>query len=63
VFQIDDRRICYGRACTLLSRETAKAEGQTKTSMSMEQPEGGWVINPNVKSPLGYPVEYEFMGS
>jgi Cu2+-containing amine oxidase len=29
--------------------------------MSMEQPEIWRVINPNVKSPLGYPVSYELM--
>jgi len=42
--------------------ETAKTEAQAKTSMSMEQPEIWRVVNPNVKSPLGYPVGYELMG-
>lgn len=42
--------------------ETAKTEEQAKAHMSMEQPEIWRVINPNVKSPLGYPVGYELMG-
>jgi primary-amine oxidase len=42
--------------------ETAKTEEQAKARMSMEQPEFWRVINPNVKSPLGYPVGYELMG-
>jgi primary-amine oxidase len=42
--------------------ETVKTEEQAKSRMSMEQPEGWRVVNPNVKSPLGYPVGYELMG-
>jgi len=42
--------------------ETAKTEEQAKVRMSMEQPEVWRVVNPNVKSPLGYPVGYEVMG-
>jgi primary-amine oxidase len=42
--------------------ETAKTEGQAKVRMNMEQPEVWRVVNPNVKSPLGYPVGYEVMG-
>jgi primary-amine oxidase len=42
--------------------ETAKTEEQAKARMSMEQPEVWRVINPNVKSRLGYPVGYELMG-
>lgn len=42
--------------------EIAKTEEQAKARMSMEQPEVWRVINPNVKSPLGYPVGYELMG-
>jgi primary-amine oxidase len=41
---------------------TAKTEDQAKVRMNMEQPETWRVINPNVKSPLGYPVGYEVMG-
>ncbi len=41
--------------------ETAKTEGQAKVHMSMEHPEFWRVINPNVKSSLGYPVGYELM--
>jgi primary-amine oxidase len=41
--------------------ETAKTEQQAKLHMSMEQPEIWRVVNPNVKSPLGYPVGYELM--
>jgi primary-amine oxidase len=40
---------------------TAKTEQQAKLHMSMEQPEIWRVVNPNVKSPLGYPVGYELM--
>jgi Cu2+-containing amine oxidase len=39
--------------------ETAKTEEQAKVHMSMEQPEVWRVVNPNLKSPLGYPVGYE----
>jgi primary-amine oxidase len=42
--------------------ETAKTEDQAKVQMNMEQPEIWRVVNPNVKSPLGYPVGYEVMG-
>jgi primary-amine oxidase len=42
--------------------ETAKTEEQAKVRMSMEEPEVWRVVNPNVKSPLGYPVGYELMG-
>ena len=42
--------------------EIAKTEQQAETSMSMSQPEYWRIINPNVKSPLGYPVGYELMG-
>lgn len=41
--------------------ETAKTEEQAKTHMDMAQPENWRIINPNVKSPLGYPVGYELM--
>jgi primary-amine oxidase len=41
--------------------EVAKTEQQAKSRMSMEQPEFWRVINPNVKSPLGYAVGYELM--
>ncbi len=41
--------------------EAAKTEEQAKARMSMEQPENWRVINPNVKSALGYPVGYELM--
>jgi primary-amine oxidase len=41
--------------------EVAKTEQQAKLRMSMEQPDIWRVINPNVKSPLGYPVGYELM--
>jgi len=41
--------------------EVAKTEQQAKSRMSMEQPDIWRVINPNVKSPLGYPVGYELM--
>jgi primary-amine oxidase len=42
--------------------EVAKTEQQAKAHMSMEQPEVWRIVNPNVKSPLGYPVGYELMG-
>ena len=42
--------------------ETAKTEEQAKVHMNMQQPEIWRVVNPNVKSPLGYPVGYEVMG-
>lgn len=41
--------------------EIAKTEEQAKTRMSMETPENWRVINPNVKSAVGYPVGYELM--
>ena len=41
--------------------ETAKTEDQAKIRISMEHPEIWRVINPNVKSPLGYPVGYELV--
>lgn len=41
--------------------ETAKTEEQAKVRMNMEHPEVWRVVNPNVKSPLGYPVGYELM--
>ena len=41
--------------------EVAKREEQAKLRMSMEQPEIWRVVNPNVKSTLGYPVGYELM--
>ena len=41
--------------------EAAKTEQQAKLRLSMEQPEIWRVINPNVKSRLGYPVGYELM--
>jgi primary-amine oxidase len=41
---------------------TAKTEQEAKAHMSMEQPEMWRVVNPNVLSPLGYPVGYELMG-
>lgn len=41
--------------------ETAKTEEQAKSRMDMGHPENWRVINPNVKSPLGYPVGYELM--
>jgi primary-amine oxidase len=42
--------------------ETAKTEDQGKVRMSMEKPENWRIVNPNVKSPQGYPVGYEVMG-
>jgi primary-amine oxidase len=42
--------------------ETAKTEEQAKVRMNIEQPEVWRVVNPNVKSALGYPVGYEVMG-
>lgn len=41
--------------------EIAKTEDQAKTRMDMAQPENWRIINPNVESPLGYPVGYELM--
>jgi primary-amine oxidase len=41
--------------------ETAKTEQQAKLHMSMDKPEIWRVVNPAVKSPLGYPVGYELM--
>ena len=41
--------------------EVSKTEQQAKLHMSMDQPEIWRVVNPNVKSPLGYPVGYELM--
>jgi primary-amine oxidase len=41
--------------------EIAKTEEQAKALMSMEKPEDWRIINPNVKSSLGYPVGYELM--
>lgn len=42
--------------------ETVKTEEQAKVQMSMKEPEIWRVVNPNVKSPLGYPVGYSVMG-
>jgi primary-amine oxidase len=39
--------------------EVAKTEEQAKARMSMERPEYWRIVNPNVKSSLGYPVGYE----
>jgi primary-amine oxidase len=41
--------------------EVAKTEEQGKARMSMEHPENWRIVNPNVKSALGYPVGYELM--
>jgi len=41
--------------------EIEKTEEQAKARMSMEKPESWQIINPNVKSFLGYPVGYELM--
>jgi primary-amine oxidase len=41
--------------------ETAKTEQNAKLHMSMDKPEIWRVVNPAVKSPLGYPVGYELM--
>ena len=41
--------------------ETAKTEEQAKARMSIEKPENWRIINPNVKSSVGYPVGYELM--
>jgi primary-amine oxidase len=41
--------------------EIAKTEEQAKTRMSMQKPENWRIINPNVKSSVGYPVGYELM--
>ncbi len=41
--------------------EAAKTEQQAKLHMSMDKPEIWRVVNPSVKSPLGYPVGYELM--
>ncbi len=41
--------------------ETAKTEQEARLHMSMDKPEIWRVVNPSVKSPLGYPVGYELM--
>jgi primary-amine oxidase len=41
--------------------EMAKTEEQAKARMSMEKPEIWRIINPNVKSSVGYPVGYELV--
>ena len=41
--------------------DTAKTEEQAKLHMDTGHPENWRVINPSVKSPLGYPVGYELM--
>ena len=41
--------------------ETAKTENEAKTHMDMAQPENWRIVNPSVKSALGYPVGYELM--
>ena len=41
--------------------EIAKTEEQAKARMSMEKPENWRIVNPNVKSALGYPVGYELI--
>jgi primary-amine oxidase len=41
--------------------EIAKTEEQAKAQMSMQKPEIWRIINPNVKSSVGYPVGYELV--
>jgi primary-amine oxidase len=41
--------------------EIAHTEQQAKLRMEMERPSLWRVVNPNVKSPLGYPVGYQIM--
>ena len=41
--------------------ETLKTEQQARLHMGMDQPEVWRVVNPSVKSALGYPVGYELM--
>jgi len=41
--------------------EIAKTEEQGKARMNMERPENWRIVNPNVKSAVGYPVGYELM--
>ena len=41
--------------------EIAKTEEQAKARISMEKPESWLVINPNVRSSVGYPVGYALM--
>jgi primary-amine oxidase len=49
------------RSLWVAEPEVAKTEQQAKLHMSMEHPEIWRVVNPSVKSPLGYPVGYELM--
>jgi len=41
--------------------EIAKTEEQAKARMSMEKPENWRIINPSVRSSVGYPVGYELI--
>jgi primary-amine oxidase len=41
--------------------EIAKTEEQAKARMTTEKPENWLIVNPGVKSPLGYPVGYELV--
>jgi len=43
--------------------EIAKTEEEAKSVMMMEHPALWRVVNPNVKSPLGYDVGYEIAGA
>ena len=49
------------RSLWVAEPETAEKEEQAKARMDMEHPENWRVVNPNVKSALGYPVGYELM--
>jgi primary-amine oxidase len=49
------------RSVWVAQPEIVEKENQAKLRISMEQPEIWRVINPDVKSPLGYPVGYEIM--
>jgi primary-amine oxidase len=49
------------RSVWVAKPEIVQKEDQAKLHMSMEQPEMWRVINPDVKSPLGYAVGYELV--
>lgn len=49
------------RVAVSVEPEIEKTEEQAKARMNMEKPESWRIINPNVKSSLGYPVGYELI--
>ena len=49
------------RSVWVAKPEVARTEEQAKLHMDMAQPAAWRVVNPGVKSPLGYPVGYEIM--